>query len=173
MHTQSHNRGFTLIELMTVVAILGVVSVGIFFVVEEAQQNTRTAYKLTTVKQYQNALDNLRSQSTTNRYPAPTDISSGYACLGVGYENGTCYGGSAEESSAVNQALNNYLEGPPAFTHGANNLNGLLYRCHPNNDNCRGYELIWSVEGNNTSCAGGTGVKQGGYVVCTLQHYQQ
>jgi prepilin-type N-terminal cleavage/methylation domain-containing protein len=70
----STRKGFTLIEVMTVVAIIGLLSTFIFASMSEAQRRSRDAKRLADIKQVQNALE-LYADEHGGAYPlVPTSF---------------------------------------------------------------------------------------------------
>ncbi|MBY0538812.1 type II secretion system GspH family protein [Patescibacteria group bacterium] len=67
MHTRIE-RGFTLIELMVVISIIGLLSAGILSSLSTASQRSRDANRIADIKQIQNALE-LYAADNGGRYP--------------------------------------------------------------------------------------------------------
>ena len=61
-------RGFTLIELMVVIAIIGLLSAAIFSSLSTASQRSRDASRIADIKQVQNALE-LYAADNGGKYP--------------------------------------------------------------------------------------------------------
>ncbi len=148
--------GFTLIELMVVIAIIALMSTIVLSALTTAKARSRNAKRLQIVKQYANALELYRSDN--GGYP---NYSSPY-CLGeVGV--GVCKFNIIDGSAALNSSLTKYIPGPPAMTDNVNNsasYHGLVYyncsstTCPAGATN--GYEVDWYMEGINQSCGGGS-----------------
>lgn len=80
MRPHMAHRGFTLIELMVVIAIIGLLSVIVLAALTEARESARDAKRLQDIDAVANALE-LYATSNSGRYP--TAVSSPTACGGA------------------------------------------------------------------------------------------
>ena len=85
------NKGFTLIEMLVVISIIGVLASLVLVSYSGAQKQARDTQRKSDLKQYQNVLENY-SNTHSGLYPvvaAATNVSSMCSTLGLGV-NGTC-----------------------------------------------------------------------------------
>lgn len=166
MNIFKHNNktgGFSLVELMVVITIIGILSSVAIASLNSSRIKARDANRLSLVKQYANALELYRGANTA--YPVAED----YTCLGVATGD-TCYGSAWEGSDDLNAALNPYIQGTPAMNDpvlvSGTDLKGLLYKCATDGSCAEGYELLWYMETDTDNCAGGDIVSSGEQTLC-------
>ena len=91
-------RGFTVIEVLIVIFIIGVLSALVFVNYSGVQDDARNAQKITDLKAWKNVFDTYAARKGGYPDPGPTssptnvdsrDGSYGY-CLGTGFPNGKC-----------------------------------------------------------------------------------
>lgn len=141
-------RGFTLIEILVVIAILGILSSVILSALNDARQRSRNTAYLSQIREYQKALSLYYSERGS--YPG----SSAWGCIGTGFPGGICWNSSGynetnSTSVALRTAVGPYIDetvipGPVGKTFGP------MYRI-----NSAGYDLIFILEGE-VSCPVGT-----------------
>lgn len=100
--TMSNKGGFTIVELLIVIVIIGVLAALVIVAYNGVQQRAENSKVAAAVQAYKKAL--LQYATDKNSYP----IASGGACLGEGYPSG-CYGGQYSEVVAFNNLLRPYL----------------------------------------------------------------
>ncbi len=141
-------RGFTLIEILVVITIIGILSAVVFSALNDARARSRNATYISQVREYQKALALYYSERGS--YPG----SGAWGCVGTGYPGGICWNSSGYNESnstsvALRTALGPYIDeskipGPSDRTYGP------MYRT-----NSAGYDLIVILEGE-VSCPVGT-----------------
>lgn len=99
------NKGFTLIELIIVVAIIAVLAGVIATALGQSRASSRNAQRLTNVDQIAKALE-VGVTGTTNRLP----YTSNWVCLG----KTSCYGGAFVNSATVDAIISTGLAGGQA-----------------------------------------------------------
>ncbi len=109
------NKGFTLIELMVVIAIIGLLSSVVLAAITNARQKAENSGTVQTVRQLQNqlAIYNLDNGG----YPNPTGTAGAFYCVGVG-ATASCSGpGGITVTNSI--AMNPVEEKNSFFTLGA------------------------------------------------------
>jgi prepilin-type N-terminal cleavage/methylation domain-containing protein len=150
----SHNKGFTIIELIIVIVIIGIVT-GITVVAYNGTQvRARNVVTAETVQTYVDAL--VYYHSKNGKYPDANGTNK--TCLGLGYTGGTCWLGGVNENAAfMNQlatAAGNFT-GKPANTNLA--LNGAYFNpvrpSYPDNlDGVPENFVVYSIENGSNKC---------------------
>lgn len=153
MNPGTRRRGFTLIEILMVVAVISLLSSVVLVSVNSAREKTRNAARLRILNEYRSALELARAQ--TGAYPR-----SGGSCLGT-YPSGTCMG-SLTPSPTVAAALAPYLSPstPPLIQGQYQYVSGLVYyTCPEGGGGCSAYSIptdsyaiYWYQEGAGASC---------------------
>lgn len=144
--------GFTLIEILVVIAIIGILSSVIIASLNTARERARNASYLVQIREYQKAL--ALYYTNQGSYPG----TSAWGCIGTGFPGGVCWNSSGYNESnttsvSLRAALAPYIDvtsvpGPTGKTFGP------MYR-----PNSGGYEFIVILEGD-IACP--VGVKAGG-----------
>ena len=121
--TQKRSRGFTLIELMVVITIIGLLASAVLAGLASARSKARDAQRIQAVKELQKALELYRNGNGGN-YPCSTAMP---ACTSGG--NQVNVNGSAS-STIFNAVINTYLTLPQeVFTFSSNPTWGsIVYR---------------------------------------------
>lgn len=142
------SRGFTLIEILVVIAIIGVLSSVVLSSLNSARERSHNTAYITQIREYQKAL--ALHFSVNGSYPG----SGSWGCIGTGFPGGICwdssgYNESNSTSVAFRAAVGPYIDetqipGPADRTYGP------MYRT-----NGSGYDLIVMLEGEVT-CPIGT-----------------
>lgn len=161
-----HPKGFTIIELLIVVVVIGILATLVITTFAGAQRKARNVKTLSNVKQYYNMIE---AYSTLHGYyPAsPTEGTDNIAmvCLGLGYANGSCgtiTGTQVFESEDFMEELSTAL-GTGGSQQSVNSVDGAV-----GNENfvgaaygiditgvyggSRGRTIQWFLEGENQDC---------------------
>lgn len=167
---RNNQRGFTILELLIVIVVIGVLAALVLNAFGNAQAKARNAVISRTVKQYESAL--LQYHADHGSYPAinGNNINAG-TCVGTGYKDrnnngqGDCnlFTVSQESDSEFNDALKPYFSDalPPAGNHevdpgNGNTWQGFLFAYSPElkiNGNSIGTNfLVFLLEGNDQDC---------------------
>lgn len=120
-------RGFTIIELLVVILIIGLVGTLAAVAVNSARSKQRDASRLSNVRQVQSALENYFNE--TNAYPSdaglPLGDSTQSVCLGTGGFAANCSGDDSVFLRVVVGTLDKGLDG--AVTCGEPTRNAFCY----------------------------------------------
>ncbi len=151
--------GFTLIEIMVVIAILAILTAVIILAYNGVQQRARNAQIAATVKEYKDALVLARSQ--TGSYPEPTTPGT-RVCLGNNYPTSQCWFGAGATDSTFMTSLQGVTGGKLPMPVLPNvNLKGVMYVASSLGNRVDGASyaaatpvamLVYGVEGDNTRC---------------------
>lgn len=146
----SAKQGFTLVELLVVLAIIGLLAVLAVIALNNARQKARNTKRNADIRQYVTAFELYYDSSSSYPYiGSPNAI----RCLGD-YDDNNCWqSGNRSESSAINNALAIYISQLPAgdlaclwegYVYGHNTgLNPVLRY------------IEWFLEGTSRSCGVG------------------
>ncbi len=163
MNKKIKNKGFTILELLVVISIIGIITSVALVTLGAARQKARNTKTVSQVRQYVNAFSQYFNQN--GYYPKPTV--SNPTCLGVGYDYpaaGQCKIGATTYSvdAAAMTALSTYIVGTPAVNKQVININGnasmgVIYDCSSVDagGNCitgPNTSITWMLEGNGVSC---------------------
>ncbi|PJA45210.1 hypothetical protein CO174_04245 [Candidatus Uhrbacteria bacterium CG_4_9_14_3_um_filter_50_9] len=106
-------KGFTLVELLVVIAVVALIGVFAAVAVNSARSKQRDATRLANVRQVQSALEDFFNE--TNTYPdgelLPLGDSASSACLGLSGFDGDCSGHEAVIMRIVPGTYEDGLEG--------------------------------------------------------------
>ena len=153
-------EGFTLVELLVVISIIGLLASTVLASVNSARNRAENAATLQLVGQYRQALELFYDDN--NRYPKDHTlfIPNNPVCLGI-YPSGT-WGSNNTVLEDVNfdNSIKQYIPGLPPLLLTVNTLSGpwrgLTYEC--TTLTCDGYMLNWHVkEGQSCGYLGGIG----------------
>ena len=156
-----NRKGFTLIELMVVISIIALLSSVVLASVSSARQKASDVVATARVKEYTNALLQIRNSDDTFPHAGYTTY-----CLG----NNTSCPVNGIHDSAVDSSIDYYFPGsppvnsPPVNCSSSGLTNGLAYQCM-DSGNCTKLYLSWCMRGNAT-CPGGIGVRRNGNTYC-------
>ncbi len=159
------SRGFTLIELIVVVGIIGLLSSVVLAALSGARVSARNTERIAQVGEYIKAFE--QYQVNANSYPGGA-ISSGRYCLGE-RPNGSCYAGLYSENAILNAEAQEYIDPLPSGNDANVPYTGYIYSCTQRSGNfCNGFDLIWFLEGTNETCNPGFRVNgdQNGATFC-------
>ena len=160
--------GFTLVELLVVISIIGTLASTVFASVNSARTKADNTARKSTVEQYRNAFE--LAYNTDGDYPD----SAGETCPGVygpiclgKYPTGTCVYSTLTfcEKSDVSSAIDRYLKSRPPLKQVVHNdgsvADGPLYSCKnsvqnlPNPPICLESYIEWFMQGINQECGFG------------------
>lgn len=148
--TEFRLSGFTIVELLIVIVILGILAALVITVFRGVQEQAYNARIISAVKQYHGAIEQYRVLHS--RYPATGPENNGdtiaVVCLGAGYVDAHC--GSITntevyEDSVFNENMNEVLKNRPKVNDqqlpaGPEDFVGAVY----------GNDYIWSEKGYHT-----------------------
>jgi prepilin-type N-terminal cleavage/methylation domain-containing protein len=176
IHMNMHKRrGFTIIELTVVVAIIGILAAIVLAALSDTREKGRNARRNSAVEEYMKALELMRAEDGSYF------VSNAWICLGD-YSNrdadpaDDCWSWSESESPTFNAALERFITLTPgdSMTVGGQHRDGFLYRSRPQTSGTIGYEIQWILEGVSRECVGGqtssVDYTQYGMTHCYLTH---
>ncbi len=149
-------KGFTLVELLVVISIIGLLSSTVLASVNSARDRAENATTLQIVGQYRLALELFYDDN--NKYPKDhpplADLANNPVCLGV-YPSGTCgMNNTVMEDINFENSIKQYIPGLPPLLRtlntGIGQWSGLTYECVP--IGCNQYVLKWFIK-IGQSCA--------------------
>lgn len=156
------NKGFTLIEILVVIAIIGILASIVFVNVGSVRQKARNVKRLSDIRAYVVAFDVALGEN--GEYPDPGDIYN-YYCLGdYGVKGSTdpgdsCFNSNYFESEDLNGILDDFIALPASedkITVYGGNYNGYIYSCRLRPSGiCKQIQVYWLLEGKNQSCGVG------------------
>ncbi len=73
---KNHKKGFTLVELLVVIAIIGILATLAIVALQQARQNARDSKRVADIKQMQTALELFANQY--GRYPTEEEWNEGF-----------------------------------------------------------------------------------------------
>ncbi|MEY2641044.1 MAG: hypothetical protein RL150_437 [Candidatus Parcubacteria bacterium] len=184
MKTPATTRGFTLIEILMVVAIIALLSSIVIAALNSARDNARNVHRNETARQYIIAMG--LYQNTYGSYPTggcidPIECASvTRVCLGD-HPTNSCfiYGPDPgeQESSIVNSQISEFIPALPALTDPIvtvdETFTGIVYGCITDTgpNACKAYSMTWALEGDgdNNECPAGAEKVDGNVVTfCTF-----
>ncbi len=140
------DRGFTLTELLVVMAIIGLLTSVVLGSLQGARASARNAQRISVAQSYKLGFD--LAFDTYNQFP---DSAGTFKCLGQ-YTGNVCWlEGSYANSSTIDGIINGFVPGRP--TPDPTNIPwyGTLY--YSNSPNT--YQLHWFLEGTYKNCSFG------------------
>jgi prepilin-type N-terminal cleavage/methylation domain-containing protein len=154
----SSKKGFTMIELLIVIAIIGVLTAIILASLGESRNKARNAAINTQAIQYMNAIE-LYRDSNSNNLPLGSGADSGSFFYCVGSGNCLLNGSTIMPDTTFNQSIAPYIG--PALIQSATlgtNYGGIIYECTGGTTSCRQSNIIglrWFLSGANKTCSRG------------------
>ncbi|HMS23585.1 MAG TPA: type II secretion system protein [Candidatus Saccharibacteria bacterium] len=166
--------GFTIVELLIVIVVIGILATLTFVVYRNITGKAQAAVTSNIVQQYSKALAAYKLQNDS--YPDIDSLadlqSSAGVCLGTGYENKGCGSnfGEGQESEEFNQLMKNYIGTAPDirphttsyhFNEINITLNGIILQ-HLGEDNqtlngqpVDAYAITYALDEPDAQCIGG------------------
>jgi len=125
---RQNNSGFTIVELLIVIIIIGILAIVTFVAYTGIQQRARNAQTSSAAQEYRTAL--ARFAIDYGRYPtvAAGEIGVAGACLGDAYAGDICWASNIAESATLSTILKSYMVNlpMPAITAGGQ-YNGVIF----------------------------------------------
>jgi len=162
MSLTSKTKGFTIIELLVVVAIIGILATVVLASLGSAREKAREARKLTDLNQIRNAFELYYLDNGS--YPLATTGGWFAYCIGKSSSE-TCWNNELNGNDALNAALEDYL--PLDYFASLNGADASAFVLHrggtSNNLGCAGAvrfgnQIVWMPKDNgtvpNNSCPG-------------------
>jgi len=196
LHETTHRRrekrvrGFTLIELMVVISVIGVLSSMVLAATYQARVKAHNSLVNQTVEQYRLALELYKSSNNT--YPILADTN--WHCLGTGYPGNVCGyidTGPNTDSPALDADLGQYIKQMAAVSvtplpfgiacspqdiadwgcvSSTSRYVGMSYACTAvQNAVCTKATIVWMLDGNETCPINGTETFFGVSTLCVLK----
>lgn len=164
---EDKKRGFTLMELLVVISIVGLFAAVILTALNTAREKGRNSGRIQQVNQYIRALELARSNNSNARFPLPAAGAS-YVCLGD-YPGTTCWDGSVNEDTTFPGVLIQTISTLPAGDV-VGSTRGYTYRT---TDSGVTYDIRWMMEGGagaTSICkiAQSVGAISGANTICTF-----
>ncbi len=147
---RKNGKGFTLIELMVVIAIIALLAAAVLFSISNAGKSSRNAGRLKIIEEYVKALELVNAN--LGRYTATT-----WVCLGDYPTDNQCFtGGTAySDSATLMSELSTYIANPPGnVVRGSTQFyEGFIYQA-PSivSGTTYGYEIRYFLEGTSRKC---------------------
>lgn len=145
MNAHRTTKGFTIVELLIVIVVIGILAAITIVAYNNIQQRARNIQTITAVKEYQKAF--IAYARENGVYPG-----AGNYCLGAGYPGGLCWDNRAyTASTAADAQLNTIITSFPnpsvvnVYRNATDgNRRGILY--------VNGQHLRYQLEGESTQC---------------------
>ncbi len=175
----NRQRGFTLLELMIVVTIIGVLSAVVLASLRASQEGGRNAARVSQIKEYIKAFELYRSDlGVYPTHPLSNPPLTSVMCLGT-YSDNRCWnngtGVTARPATIAALINSNYMKRIPAAeterfgVTGTTWYEGMTYR---HQSNGRAYTIQYFMEGNNEPCElpGAAGSNVGDDTLCSFNY---
>ncbi|OHA85130.1 MAG: hypothetical protein A2408_00835 [Candidatus Yonathbacteria bacterium RIFOXYC1_FULL_52_10] len=121
-------RGFTLVELLVVISIIGLFASVVLSAVNSARVKAENTNKIAAMQQYQKAI--LLAYDANGEYPDPGD--TGIKCLGDQPDDTCGWSGATSESATLNGILDDFISLPilnPIVNSLGTTFEGAMYQC--------------------------------------------
>lgn len=146
-------RGFTIVELLVSVSIIGLIASAVLAGFSEFQKKGRNAKRNAEVAQYIRAIE--LYQSDRAEFPE-AGTPTARSCLGD-RSNDRCWSNDYYgEDAQLKSQLTPYIAQSGGVDGGLSGYDGYIYRCeYQVGGLCKGFSILWMVEGPNQSCGPG------------------
>lgn len=162
MKISNTKKGFTLIEVLVVVAIISLLASVVVAGLTDARGGAKNSKRNELARQYVTALGIYHNEYGS--YPSRESNNTTNVCLGSGYTSGCRVWGPHSQDDTINGQIDEFIPGIPAsldvttvntIEDGVVSFSGIAYKC--TDENCINYELSWIVEGSGSDadCFGG------------------
>lgn len=161
--TTSGAKGFTIVELLIVIVVIGILAAITIVAFNGVQTRAKNTQVISGAKAYHNAI--LQYATINGRYPSVS------GCLGAGYPSNTCWRSDGASQWLVNTTLDaeiaTVMQSKPTLATQLMSIGiatyeraGALYTSTPD------VRLVYYLQGINQNCAisGATLVNEGGVV---------
>jgi len=160
-------KGFTLMELLVVISIIGLFAAVVMTALNTAREKGRNSARIQQMNQYIRALELARSNNGNARFPVP-NAGASYVCLGD-YPGTTCWDGTVNEDTTFPTTLMQTIPSLPAGDV-VGTTRGYTYRT---TDSGVTYEIRWMMEGGSGGAsvckiAQATSAASGSNTICTF-----
>lgn len=165
-HDEIKNRGFTIVELLIVIVVIGILAAITIVAFNGVQQRARNTQVVSGVSAYVKAFRQYKAVKST--YPAMS------GCLGAGYPSNNCWMSGSTPAMSVNASLDTemaeFLPNKPVLATSLMSIGiasyvrgglGYIY-----NDTTFGNRFVYYLDGINQGCniAGAVAYNEGGVV---------
>lgn len=154
--TTQYNKGFTIVELLIVIIVVGVLAILTIVAYNGIQQRARNTQTVSAARDYRTAL--ARFAINYGRYPtvAAGEVAFAGACLGDAYAGDICWASNIAESSPLNTILKSYMPNlpMPAILAGGQ-YNGVVFLPATRNytlDSVVRDWIAYAIQGSSTRC---------------------
>jgi prepilin-type N-terminal cleavage/methylation domain-containing protein len=164
---KTEKNGFTLIEILMVIAIIGLLAVIVLASLKESRTKAENQAGNLTVKQYVNALELFHTDDPSLPFP---DDGGGDICMVCPSGAGICAPGTDDGVALADfhSDLLPYISTPTACRYTGPADFGVLYRCSAIGGCSAGYQIEWLLSGNGQKCFGTVGTVAGGNTNCLI-----
>ncbi len=169
MKLMTFKKGFTLIEIILVIAIMMIVAALVMVSLEESRQKSRNTARVTQIREYQKVFNMYYSEY--GYFPRASESSiSGQSCLAK-FATNSCWNNVTEKAWLVNAMTPKYINSIPVGENrffGEPSRNGMMYQYTQYG---KEYRIYYFMEGRNRDCLADntTATPSGDDTLCTLQ----
>ena len=160
-HIKHHQYGFTIVELLIVIVIIGILAAISIVAYNGISQKTRNTARLQELRQWERSIQLYRAQYGQDPRPSTDDIAKSarpYYCLGTGFPSNRCWGVSDPNLAYPSDAINSELAKVGSLPNGTRSLVGssLGPIAEYTTDRNKIYR-IWTFFEGADDCPAGTG----------------